>query len=161
MKKFAGLYAFLALAIASLACQTVMGGGSQSPVINPPVNGMESTAQPELPAPTQASGEDNFSEDENNQNMQTEFPMPDGAFNVVNMGGALNFQVKMPLGEAMKFYLDEFTKQGYTERADITFVTDSIFSMVFDGHPSGKAIIIQGVDFGDGSININISLQDL
>jgi hypothetical protein len=33
--------------------------------------------------------------------------------------------------------------------------------MVWDGHPSGKAIVVQGVDLGDGSVNVNIRLEDV
>ena len=54
-----------------------------------------------------------------------------------------------------------FGKQGYTERELLTTVTDGVFSFVFDGHESGQAIVIQGVDLGDGSVNVNISFQDV
>jgi hypothetical protein len=99
---------------------------------------------------------------ENNGNTsdgKSEFPMPDGAFNVINVGGSTNFQVKMSLNEAMKFYKDAFTKSGYKERAILTVTSDTTFSMVFDGHKSGKAIVVQGVDLKDGSVNINIRLD--
>jgi hypothetical protein len=33
--------------------------------------------------------------------------------------------------------------------------------MVFDGHESGKAIVVQGVDLGDGMVNISIRLEDV
>ncbi|HET7145193.1 MAG TPA: hypothetical protein VFI68_14335 [Anaerolineales bacterium] len=33
-------------------------------------------------------------------------------------------------------------------------------SMVFDGHESCKAITVQGVDLGDGTIHISITLSD-
>jgi hypothetical protein len=89
------------------------------------------------------------------------FPMPDGAINITNIGGSTNFQVKMSLAEAMKFYKDAFTKSGYKERAILTVTSDTTFSMVFDGHKSGKAIVIQGVDMKDGSVNINICLESV
>ena len=92
---------------------------------------------------------------------ESEFPIPDGALNVINMGGVANFQVKMSLDDAMKYYKDAFAKSGYTERALLTVTSSTTFSMVYDGHKSGKAIVVQGVDLGDGSINISISLQDL
>ena len=33
------------------------------------------------------------------------------------------------------------------------------FSVVFDGHPSGEAIVVQGVDLGE-SVNINLRFED-
>jgi hypothetical protein len=65
------------------------------------------------------------------------------------------------LDDAVKFYRDQFGKLGYTERDLLTVTSSTTFSMVFDGHASGKAISIQGVDLGGGSINISIALVDL
>ena len=67
----------------------------------------------------------------------------------------------MTLDEAMKFYVETFTNSGYTERAILTVTSETTFSMVFDGHESGKAIVVQGVDLGDGTVNINIRLEDV
>jgi hypothetical protein len=93
---------------------------------------------------------------------QTDFPVPGDASNMVNMGNDIvNFQTKLSLDDAMKFYRDEFGKLGYTERDLLTVTSDTTFSMVFDGHESGKAITLQGVDLGDGSVNISIALVDL
>jgi hypothetical protein len=33
--------------------------------------------------------------------------------------------------------------------------------MVFDGHSSGKSVVIQGVDLGSGTLNINIRLENV
>jgi len=33
--------------------------------------------------------------------------------------------------------------------------------MVFDGHPNGKSIVVQGVDLGNGTTNINIRFEDV
>jgi hypothetical protein len=61
----------------------------------------------------------------------------------------------------MTFYRDEYTAKGYTEREILTVVSDGVFSMVFDGDPSGKAVVIQSVDMGDGSRTIAIRLEDV
>lgn len=50
---------------------------------------------------------------------------------------------------------------GYTEREILTAVTEVTFSMVFDGDPSGKAVVIQSVDLGDSSRTIAIRLEDV
>ena len=88
--------------------------------------------------------------------------MPSDAENVIQMGNdTVIFQTKMSLEDAMNFYRDAYGKQGYTERDQLTVTSDQTFSMVFDGHSSGKAIVVQGVDLGGGSTNITITLQDV
>ena len=157
MKKYSVLLAILALVLASLACQTVLGGGSDIEQIEslPPVDNSGDTtiATPEA---TEESVDPGFS-----FGGDSEFPMPDDATNVVSVAGTVNFQTKLSLEEVMAFYRDTYGKQGLTERELLTTVTDGVFSFVFDGDPSGQAIVIQGVDLGDGSVNVNISLQDI
>jgi len=46
------------------------------------------------------------------------------------------------------------------EREINTTIEDATFSMVFDGPPSGKAIVIQGVNLGE-AVNINIRFEDI
>lgn len=159
MKKYSALLAVLVLVLASLACQTVLGGG-------------EDEGLPEMPEFNSGGGSDEIvpttppvSPEENNipsLGSTTEFPLPADASNVISMGSDIvNFQTKLSLDEAMKFYLDEFGKKGYAERDGLTVTSDMTFSMVFDGHESGKAVTVQGVDLGDGTVNISISLVDI
>lgn len=61
----------------------------------------------------------------------------------------------------MGFYRTTYVSQGYTERALLTVVSDGTFSMVFDGDPSGKAVVIQSVDLGDGSRTVSIRFDDV
>jgi hypothetical protein len=165
MKKINILLAILVLALASLACQTVMGGGNkdfetpdlpqvtEAPQV-PQSNGNDSQIPPTVPP---VPGGDGIT-----IGGQTDFPVPDDASNMINMGNDIvNFQTKLSLNDVMKFYRDEFGKLGYTERDLLTATSDTTFSMVFDGHESGKAITVQGVDLGDGSVNISIALVDL
>lgn len=165
MKKINILLAILVLVLASLACQTVMGGGDEDfeipdlPQITdvpqvPQSNENDSQVPPTVaPVP----GGDGIT-----IGGQTNFPVPDDAANMINMGDDIvNFQTNLSLDEAMNFYRDEFGKLGYTERDLLTVTSDTTFSMVFDGHESGKAISVQGVDLGDGTVNISIALVDL
>lgn len=154
MKKYNVFFAILALALASLACQTVLGGGNDVDQIEPlpPIDNPG-----ELPTASPQS-DDGFSFSFGGD---SEFPMPDDATNVVSVAGTVNYQTKLSLDEVMAFYRDYYGKQGFTERELLTTVSDGVFSFVFDGHESGKAIVIQGVDLGDGTVNVNISLQDV
>ncbi len=161
MKKYNVLLAVLVLVLASLACQTIMKGGDESaefpelPEITEPQQGGGDVQVPPTAPPI--SGGDGLT-----IGGQTDFPLPEDAANVISMGNDIvNFQTKLSLDEAMKFYLDQFGKLGYVERDGLTVTSDTTFSMVFDGHESGKAITVQGVDLLDGTINISIALVDI
>jgi hypothetical protein len=130
MNRFTVLLAILAIVVSALACQAAPGGGGGG-----------------------TSQDETFGSD-------GDFPMPGNARNVVSAMGTLNFQTTMSLDEVMAFYRDAYGKQGYTERSILTVVSDGVFSMVFDGDPSGQAVVIQGVDLGDGTMNVNIRLED-
>ncbi len=129
MKKFYWIVALSALIIASLACGAF---GKDS-------NG--------------GSGSDNGGHD-------TKFPLPSSVSNFTDMGsGSINFQTDMSLKDTIAFYRNAFGKQGLTERTINTAITDTTFSMVFDGDPSGQAGVIQGVDLGGGKTNVNIRYE--
>ena len=66
----------------------------------------------------------------------------------------------MTVEDAANFYLAEMPKLGLTERDILTVIDDWGFSMVFDGHESGKAVVVQATDLGNDTLNINIRLED-
>ena len=74
---------------------------------------------------------------------------------------SINFQTKTSLTDTISFYRNTFAESGLTERSINTAITDTTFSLVFDGDPSGKAIVVQGVDLGDGTTNVNIRYEDV
>jgi hypothetical protein len=87
--------------------------------------------------------------------------MTKDAYNVTNFGeDSIVYYTKMSMDDVMKFYRDEYTSMGYKEREILTVVSDTTFSMVFDGDPGGKAVVIQSVDLGDGSRTVSIRLED-
>lgn len=90
----------------------------------------------------------------------TKFPMPPNVSNFTETGnGSINFQTSLTLKDTIAFYRDAFKKGGLTERTINTSITDTTFSMVFDGDPSGKAIVVQGLDLGNGKTNVNIRYE--
>jgi hypothetical protein len=91
----------------------------------------------------------------------TTFPLPDDVQDFLNLGDdSINFKTSLSVEEAIEFYRQAFKAENLTERSLNTAITETTFSLVFDGHPSGKAIVIQGVDLGDGTTNINIRFED-
>ncbi len=92
----------------------------------------------------------------------TKFPLPGNVSNFTDTGNdSINFQTTLNLEDTIAFYRDAFGKQGLTERTINTAITDTTFSLVFDGDPSGKAIVVQGVDLGNGKTNVNIRYEDI
>ena len=90
----------------------------------------------------------------------TDFPLPATVSNFTDTGdGSINFQTNLSIEGAVEFYRDALGKAGLTERTINTAITDSTFSLVFDGDPSGKAVVVQGVDLGGGMTNINIRYE--
>jgi hypothetical protein len=151
MKHYRIFLALTLLVLVSLACQTLTGGGSPTA---PPVDDNPNNSEPPtVVAPTESSTTD--------QQISTEFPMTEDAYNITEVSGSLIFYTKLSLEDTMKFYRDEYTSKGYTERELLTVVSDETFSMVFDGDPSGKAVVIQSVDLGDGSRTVAIRLEDV
>jgi hypothetical protein len=146
--------ALVLLVLASLACRAI-GGGSATEAPSAPAGDTGDTGGAEAPTPADSSGGDSST-------VKADFPMPSDATNVMEVGnGVLNFQTKSTLDECMAFYRDEFVSgMGYKEREILTVTSETTFSMVFDGHESGKAIVVQGMDLGDGTTNISIRLED-
>ena len=134
-----------ALAAAALACNAVMGGAKTST----PEAGDSDTVEV---TPTDSG---------DTQNPESEYPLPDSVSNFTASGeGTINFQTTLSLEEVMDFYRDSFGKEGYTERELLTVTSDGTFSFVFDGHTSGKSIVVQGVDLG-GNTNVSIRLEEI
>ena len=145
---------FLALAVlvlASLACQALQRGGNATPAGSEPTPN-QSDQPTAAAAPTT----------NNNTTVKTDFVMTSDAFNITDMGdGSILFFSKMSLDDLMKFYREEYSGRDYIEREGSTSISDTTFSMVFDGDPSGKALVIQSVDLGDGSRTVAIRLGDV
>ena len=148
MKPYRIYLAIGVLVLASLACQALMGGGSRD--VDDGSSDGSSTE------PTQAA------DSNNNSSVDTDFPLTADAYNVVEVGDdSIVYYTKLSAEDAMKFYRDTYTAEGYTEREILTVVAEGTFSIVFDGDPSGKAVVIQSVDLGDGSRTIAIRLEDV
>lgn len=90
----------------------------------------------------------------------TKFPLPSGVSNFTDTGNSsINFQTSLSLKDTITFYRDALTKEGLTERTENTAITDTTYSMVFDGDSNGQAIVVQGVDLGNGKTNVNIRYE--
>ena len=154
MKHYRILLSVTALLLASLACQTLTGGRAT----NVPSVSTEPASDQTEPTAVPPGSNDNGGSD---ATVSTDFPMTEDAFNVTKVGGSLIYYTKLSLDDVMKFYRDEYTAKGYTERELLTVVAEGTFSIVFDGDPSGKAVVIQSVDLGDGSRTVSIRLEDV
>ena len=90
----------------------------------------------------------------------TDFPLPASVSNFTDTGdGSINFQTNLSIEDGVAFYREALGNAGLTERTINTAITETTFSLVFDGDPSGKAVVVQGVDLGGGMTNINIRYE--
>ena len=152
MKHYRIYLAAAVLVTVSLACQTLSGGTGGGNETVPPTSAGDSNTP--VVATTDPGGSENPSD--------TGFPMTADAYNVTEIGdGSILYYTNLSLEEVMAFYRAEYTSMGYTEREILTVVSDGVFSMVFDGDPSGKGVVIQSVDLGDGSRTVAIRLEDV
>ena len=154
MKKYNILLAITALIIASLACQTLMGGGDNSNDTQvqplPPVdNGGDAQSTEES---TTDSGDATLGN-------ESPFPMPSDAFNVASTADVLAYQTNLSSDDVIKFYQDEFGKAGYTEDASFSMNFNGVFTLAFNGHESGKQILVAGAPTGDGSVSVTVTFQ--
>lgn len=93
----------------------------------------------------------------------SQFPLPDSVENFSEQGSSdsINFQTKQSGEELVNFYRAKFTDQNLVERTLVTVANDGVTSTVFDGHASGKAIVVQTVDLPNGVVNVNIRLEGI
>ena len=156
MKKYTILLAVMVLVLASLACQSIAGGEDNELEVPTITEATQADASEE--APTRAPVATDVGTTGTVVGDETDFPIADDAFNVINaVSGVVNYQTNLSLDEAMSFYREEFGKRGYTERSELTNIADKAFNMVFDGAESDKSIVVQCVDFGDGTVNVSIN----
>lgn len=147
MKRNRVLVLLAFLLIASLACNLIGGGGSDESI---------SPGGDNTPGGGSPSSESEGSTGEYN----SDFPLPPAVENYLDLGGGgINFQTTMTLDEVVDFYRGAFGDAGYTEREITTVINDTTFSMVWDGHSSGQAIVVQGVDLGNGTVNVNVRFE--
>ena len=165
MKKYSILLAIVALVLASLACQTIMGGG-ETPFTpyeeDVPSDNFDSNDNGgSVPVPTPyLGGTDNGNDNENDNGAvgNSEFPMTNDAFNVFTAEGTLTYQTKMSSDDVMKFYRDQFDSMGYKEDSSMTVTFGSGFTLAFNGS-DGKVVFVIGAGAGDGSTFISVTQQ--
>lgn len=173
-RKIAVMGGLLALAATMLACATLPFGGMREAVqsakeaaetaqplaLTAAANAPEllESAQPAA-ATAAAEAQEQLGKVGIGENTSP-FPVPENAENVMTTESLANFQVKMTLEAAMQYYRDQFGAQGLTERADLASVEEGTFSMVFDGGPDGKSVVVQGVAFGE-LVNINVRYEEM
>jgi len=152
MKKYSILLAIVALVLASLACQTIMGGGDngfEAPDVPQQTDG-DDVEVPTLPSVEQDGGDITVGG-------ESPFPVTSDAFNVISTPQSVTYQTNMSGDDVMKFYRDELGKQGYTEDTSMTTNFSGMIAMFFVNN--GKTIVIGGAPVGDGSTSVTVAYQ--
>lgn len=140
------LVACVVLLVASLGCSLLGGESGPAEAVAPAADGEPSDGQ----APSSGS-----------TTVETDFPLPRDYDNLMQVSDTtINFQTSMSVAEVVEFYRAEFASLGYGEREIVTTITEESFSLVFDGHPGGLPIVLQGFDMG-GSTNVSLRFEDV
>jgi hypothetical protein len=140
------------LVLASLACATVMGGTTTGPS----GSGGDDSGSPSIPGDSDDSGGGGGG----SSSSVAGLPQPSDASNVIDLGNdTITLSTKMSIMDTISFYQDELGKVGYTHDGTYDAITDTTFSIVFTGDPSGKKLVVQGVDF-NGSTTVTVRLED-
>jgi hypothetical protein len=141
MKKYRILLSLTALILGSMACQTASRDDSSS---------------------TGPDQQDNL-ETETFNTYNGEWPIPEGAYLITDFGRFLHFQVDMSQNEVMDFYLTEMQARGYKDRPISSDYdgSDGFISIVFDGHESGRQILVTVQDRDSDSVYVEIGLTDM
>lgn len=92
------------------------------------------------------------------------FPLPEtveGLIYLTTSGeGSINFQTPLSLDAVLHFYREALAAQGLTERSLTTVITPDVLSLVFEGWPGGKTLVLQSVNLG-GRSNVNLRFEAL
>ncbi len=150
-------HALFIIMIFVLAFTAACGGGAatSAPPAEAPVEAP--AEEPAAEAPVEEAAEAPAEEPAEETAATSEFPLPDDASNVMALGdGVTNFQTALSIPDVVTFY--RFAFPDYTEREILTVITDASLNLVFDGHASGKAIVVQGFPMGDVT-NVSIRLE--
>lgn len=141
MKKYRILLSITIIILASMACQNTSSGDNTS---------------------TEPDPQDNL-ETESPNSYNGEWPIPNGAYLINEPGRFLHFQVDMSQNEVMDFYLTELQARGYKDRPISSDYdgSDGIASIVFDGHESGRQILVTIQDRDSNSVYVEIGLTDM
>ena len=149
---------------ATLAC----GGGSdptdeapqaaatEEPMADPTDEPQAEPTEEAAPSPTEEAQEPTEEPD----TVETEFPLPEDAENVTEMGGNINFQTSLSLEEVAEFYREAITAMGYTEREITTVISEDVVNLVFDDPDGGESIVIQAIPMEDYT-NVGIRYEDV
>ncbi len=152
------LLIFSVLLLASLAC---LGSTSNNPPADNSGSADNAAPAEDAEESTSAGGADLAGDAAQAfETVGIEIPT-DGVSNFMIMGEGVNFAVEGTLEDMLAFFQDSTAAAGLTERTLLTSITEGGSSQVFDGHPTGKALVIQMVDLGDGTINVNVRLEDV
>ena len=141
MKKYRILLSLTIIIHVLMACQTSSSGGNTG-------------AEPDP--------QDTF-EAEPSNSYNGEWPIPEGAYLISEFGEFLQFQVDMSQNEVMDFYLTKLHARGYNDRSISSDYdgSDGFASIVFDGHESGRQILVTIQDRDSNSVYVEIGLTDM
>ena len=164
------LLALIILILPALACQALTGDGAEEPTAvvvemtdipteAMPTEAVSTEVQPTSP-PQETAPPPQPTEPEVGD-YDSPFPLPSDVQNFSKLSDEqINYQTSLSMDEVIAFYRAEFTAQGLSERGILTVIEENAFSMVFDGAPNGKPIVLQGFPLDENTTNVNVRYEE-
>jgi hypothetical protein len=97
----------------------------------------------------------------NKDEIDTEFPLPDDASSFIQVGDLLTYQSSMSIEDIVEFYRSAFGERNFTEQESATVISNTAAYLIFDGHESGKVIVIQLVNITGDLTMVSIFYEDI
>jgi len=149
-KSLSIFFAVVMILISSMAC-SLIGGSNENEVPAGEVDQGEVESQPAeaITQPDNAAPSD----------MTSAFPLPDTTKIIQSDDELVVATVNMPLQNIVEFYRKELKKQGLVEDQLLTSITETTFSLVFEGTSNGKSLVVQGTDIGNSSVAFSVRYE--
>ncbi|MDH5508338.1 MAG: hypothetical protein OEZ02_14030 [Anaerolineae bacterium] len=88
-------------------------------------------------------------------------PVPEEIDTIEISSGAVSFQTDTSVDNLVLFFRASALAQSLTERQALTSISATSATLVFDGHESGKAIVVQIVMVASSTTNVTIRQEDI
>ncbi|MBW8012425.1 MAG: hypothetical protein FVQ83_14515 [Chloroflexi bacterium] len=88
-------------------------------------------------------------------------PVPDAVDTIEISDGAVSFDTDLTIDALVLFFRNAASTEGFSERTDLTVITADSAYIVFEGHESDLAIVIEMEALSPGLTHVSMSLEML
>ena len=88
-------------------------------------------------------------------------PVPEAVDTIQVNDGAVTFTTSGTVDSMVLFFRNAANTEGFEERTDLTQITDNNAYLVFEGHDSGLAVVIEIEELANNTVAVSMSLTML